>query len=196
MLTLVATYIIAISVGAGCAVINDLFFILSMKHQVLKKYEAHILRQLNSIQVGLVIWVILAEIAMFAYQIETESIQAILGITFAKFFIEIAILFAILLIRQVYLPALVRHQHTYGHLSDSMLEHSNGLIIASVTSLTSWLFIIFIVSSEFKAEFLDFGFATTIILYAVILIISNSFFLYMKTNVLHNKHKLKRSRKN
>lgn len=191
MLTLLATYIIAISVGAGCAVINDLFFITSLKHQVIKKHEAHTLRQFNSIQVVLVVWIILVELTIFALQIQVDSVQTILGVTFAKLFIEFVLLFSILMIRQVYLPALVRYQHTYGHLSDSMLEHNNGIVIASVTSIVSWFFIVFITSSEFKTDFIDFGFSTTIILYAATLIISNVFFIYLKNDVLHNKFKTK-----
>ena len=99
---------------------------------------------------------------MFAYLIQINSLQSILGVTIAKLFIEVVILFCALLLRQVHLPALVRYQHTYGHLSDSMLAHSNGLIMTCITSVSAWVFIVFITSSELKPEFMDFGFSTTI----------------------------------
>ena len=53
MLTLIAMYVLAIAVGCGAAVINDLFFFLSLKHHILKKHEIITLRQLLNIKLVL-----------------------------------------------------------------------------------------------------------------------------------------------
>lgn len=187
MLTLFGTYILAIAIGAGCAIINDLFFIVSLKHHKLKALEYNILRQLNSIQLALILWVILVEITMFAIQIQTISLSTILGVSIAKFLIELVILFSVLLLRQVHMPALHRHQHTYGHLSESFVEHTNGLIGTCVTSMVSWFFIVFITSSEMKEQFVDFGFTTTIIIYVITVVLANWLFIFMKNRILHRR---------
>lgn len=189
MLTLFGTYILAIAVGAGCAVINDLFFITSLKHHKLKSSEFNILSQLNKIQLVLILWIVLVEAVFFATRIQTLTFGSILGVSIAKFAIELVILFSVLFQKQLYLPALFRHQHKYGHLSDSFLEHSNGLLISCITSITSWFFIVFITSSEFKQNFVDFGFGTTISVYLVTTICTNLFFLFMKNRVLHRKNR-------
>ncbi len=188
MLTLFGTYILAIAVGAGTAVINDLFFILTLKHRIITKSEINILKQLNKIQIFLIVWIIFTEIVMFAVIIQNTSFALVLGVTLAKLIIELVVLFSALLQRQMYLPALVRYQHTYGHLSDSLIEHSNSLIYACVTSITSWFFIVFITSAEFKPQFIDFGFTPTILVYVGVTILCNIFFVFMKNNILHRRN--------
>jgi hypothetical protein len=187
MLTLFGTYILAIAVGAGAAIINDLFFIISLKHHRIKRYEFNILRQLSTIQLVLVLWIILAEVTMFAISVQTLSLQSILGVTIAKLCIEIVILFALLFQRQVYLPELMRHQHAYHHLSDSFLEHSNGLISACSISIVSWFFVVFITSSEYHPKFVDFGFVLTMGIYLCVMFLATGFFLFMKNRILFRK---------
>lgn len=188
MLTLFGTYIIAISVGAGCALINDLFFILSLKHHVLKRHEIVTLKQLNNLQIGLIIWIILAEITFFSVQIQNFSIGQIVGASVAKLLIELTLLFCVMSIKYIQLPTLIRHQHAYHHLSDSFVEHSNGLVGTSVTSLISWFFIILVTSASFGPIVADFGFGNTILTYIVSVIIASWFFIILKNKILHRKH--------
>lgn len=189
MLTLYATYLIAISIGAGAAFINDLFFIISLKHHVLKRHEIVILKQLNNIQVFLIVWILLSEIVFLSFQIQNFSLDSFIGATIAKLFIEVTVLFCALLIRQMHLPALIRHQHTYGHLSDSFIEHSNSLVGTCVTSMVSWGFIVLITSAAFNMKVSDFGFSTTIIAYIITCLVASWFFMLLKNKVLHRKGK-------
>lgn len=187
MLTLFGTYILAIAIGGGAAIINDLFFIISLKHQKIKRDEFNILKQLLTIQLVLILWIILTEITMFAIQVQNLSLQTILGVTVAKLCIEVIILFTILFQRQVFLPALERHHHAYRHLSDSFQEHSNGLVCTCSISIVSWFFIIFITSSEYRPEFIDFGFSITMLAYIGTTFLTSWFFLFMKNRILHRK---------
>ncbi len=187
MLTLFGTYILAISVGGGCAIINDLFFILSLKHHVLRRHEIIALKQLNNMQIFLIVWIILCEITFFAVQVQNFSIANVLGATMARIIIEIVLLICALLIRQLHLPTIVRYQHTHGHLSDSFLEHSNGLVGTCVLSLVSWFFIILTTSAAFSNAAIDFGFVTTILTYIIVSALASWLFISLKNRVLHRK---------
>ncbi len=190
MVTLFGTYILAICVGAGCAIINDLFFITSLKHHVLKRHEIITLKQLNNMQIVLIVWIILCEIALFSIQIQTFSLGILLGASMAKILIEIAVLFCVLFIRQMYLPGLIRHQHTYGHLSESFLEHSNGIVGTCATSLVSWFFIVLITSSGFGPTVANAGFVATIVTYIITCLLMSWLFIGLKNRVLHRKRKV------
>lgn len=189
MLTLFGTYVLAISVGAGAALINDLFFILSLKHHKLKHHELVTLRQLNNIQLFLIVWIILVEITMLAIQIQVTSLDLVPGASYAKLIIELVVLFCALLLRQVHFPALTRHQNTYGHLSDSFLEHSNELISTCAISLISWFFIVLVTSSMLNDSFVTFGFSPTLFTFAAVALLTSWLFVYLKNHVLHRKHK-------
>ncbi len=189
MLTLVATYIIAVSVGAGAALINDIFFLISLKNHKLTRYQFKSLKQLNSLQLILIIWIILVEVTFFAIQIQTYSMATLLGMTLARFIIEIVVLFCVLLLRQVHFPALMRHQHQYGHLSDSFTKHSNELIATCAISLVAWFYIILITSSTFESVFSDFGFGTTMIAFIVSALGATWLLVWMKNKFLHSKRK-------
>ncbi len=189
MLTLFGTYILAISVGAGAALINDLFFILSLKHHKLKRHELITLKQLNNIQLFLIIWIVMVEITMLAIQIQVTSLGLTPGVVFAKIVIELIVLFCVLLLRQMHLPVLIRHQNTYGHLSDSFLEHSNELISTCAVSLVSWFFIVLVTSSMFSQAFASFGFSSTLFGFAIVALFSSWLFVYLKNQVLHRKLK-------
>lgn len=189
MLTLIAIYILAISVGAGCALINDLFFFLSLKHHVLKHHEIVTLKQLNNIQLVLIIWIIIAEVTMIALNFQYAVNWHLAGVVIAKVLIEIAILFSTLLLRQVHMPALIRHQHQYGHLSDSFQEHNDSLVSTCAVSLVSWFFIVLITSGEFNRYMMDFGFIQTIVSYVIVSLFAVWLVVYLKNNVLHRKHK-------
>lgn len=189
MLTLIGTYIIALSVGAGAAVINDLFFLLSLKHHKLSRHELVTLKQLNNIQLFLIIWMILVEVTFFAIQIQTYSISTLLGMTLARFIIEIVVLFCVLLLRQVHFPALIRHQNQYGHLSDSFMHHSNELIATCAISVVAWFYIILITSSSFDSIFTDFGFGTTMISFIVSACLGTILLVSMKNKLLSVRRK-------
>ncbi len=189
MLTLIAFYVLAIAVGAGCALINDLFFFLSLKHHILKRHEIITLKQLNNIQLVLIIWIIIAEITMISMNFQYAVNWHLAGVVIAKVLIEIAVLFSTLLIRQVHLPALIRHQHKYAHLSDSFVEHSDALISTCALSLVSWFFIVLITSGEFNRYMMDFGFIQTIMSYAVVSVFVIWFVTFMKNSVLHRRGK-------
>lgn len=189
MLTLYGTYILAIAFGAGTAFINDLFFMLSLKHHSLNRHEVVTLKQLNNIQVILIIWIILCEVTFIAVQLQSLSFNYFLGLSIAKLMIELALLFFALLLRQMHLPALIRHQHTYKHLSDSFVEHSNTLIGTAVASLVSWIFIVFMSSSAFLYAAKDFTFTSTILLYLITIVATTWFFIFLKNKILHRKKK-------
>lgn len=187
MLTLLGLYLVAIAIGAGAAFINDLFFIISLKDHVLKRSEIITLKQLNLIQTILIVWIILTEITFFAIQIQNYTLGVFLGSTVAKLLIEIVVLFCALLLRQVHLPALIRHQNTYSHLSNSFIEHSNSLVGTAVTSLISWFYIVLLTSASFENVIIDFGFGTTIISYIAICLIASWFFILLKNKILHRR---------
>lgn len=189
MITLIATYIVAVSVGAGTALINDLFFLTSLKHRKLTKHDLITFKQLNNIQLFLIIWIILVEVTFFAIQVQTYSISTLLGMALARFVIEIVVLFCVLLLRQVHFPALIRHQHQYGHLSDSFVHHSNELTATCAVSLVAWFYIILITSSTFESIFTDFGFGTTMIAFIISAIFATSLLVWMKNKFLHPKRK-------
>lgn len=191
MLTLIAFYVLAISVGAGCALINDLFFFLSLKHHVLKRHEIITLRQLNNIQLVLIIFILIAEITMIAMNFQHAVNWHLAGVVIAKVLIEIAVLFTALLLRQIHMPALIRHQNQYAHLSDSFIEHSNALISTCALSLVSWFFIVLITSGEFNRYMMDFGFIQTIMSYVIVSIFVIWLVLFMKNSVLHRKNRKK-----
>ncbi len=188
MLTLIALYVLAISIGAGCALINDLFFFLSLKHHVLKRHEIVTLRQLNNMQLVLIVWILIAEITMIALNFQYAMNWHLAGVVIAKILIEITVLFTTLLLRQVHLPALIRHQNRYAHLSDSFLEHSNALVSTCALSLVSWFFIVLITSGEFNRYMMDFGFIQTIMSYIVVSVFAIWLVVFMKNSVLHRKH--------
>lgn len=187
MVTLIGTYIIAVSVGAGAAVINNLFFILSLKHHKLSRKEIISLQKLNNLQLYLIIWIILVEITVFAIQIQTYSIKTLLGMIVARLLIEIVALFCVLLLRQIHFPALIRHQHQYGHLSDSFALHSNELIATCSTSLVAWFYIILITSSSFENMFSDFGFNVTLATFVISSMFVTWLLVTMKNKFLHPK---------
>jgi hypothetical protein len=188
MLTLVAIYVLAIAVGAGCALIYDLFFMISLKHHLVKSHEAITLKQLNNIQVVLIIWILIAEVAMIAMNFQYAANWHLAGVVIAKVFIEIVILFCALLLRQVHLPQLLRNQHQHGHLSDSFLEHHDSLVSTCALSLVSWFFIVLITSGEFNRYMMDFGFIQTIMSYVIVSIFAIWLVVYLKNNVLHRKN--------
>ncbi len=189
MLTLIAIYILAIAVGAGCALINDLFFFLSLKHHVLRRHEIITLKQLNNLQLVLIIWIIIAEITMISLNFQYAINWHLAGVVIAKVLIEIVILFSTLLLRQVHMPALIRHQHQYGHLSDSFQEHSDALVSTCALSLVSWFFIVLITSGEFNRYMMDFGFIQTIMSYIVVSVFVIWLVTFMKNNILHRRNR-------
>lgn len=189
MLTLFGLYVLAIAVGAGCALINDLFFSLSLKHHILKRHEIIALKQLNNLQLVLIIWIVIAEITILALNIQVSGAWYISGANIAKILIELCVLFAALLMRQVHMPALIRYQNTHGHLSDSFLEHNNSLVGTTTWSMVSWFFLVLITSSEFNPRIMDFGFGATILVYAAVSILSIWIVLFLKNSILHRKYK-------
>jgi hypothetical protein len=196
MLTLLGTYILAIAVGAGAALIHDLFFFTSLKHHRLSRHETVTLKQLNNIQLFLILWMVLVEITFFAIQVQQYSISTLLGMALGRLVIEIVVLIALLIIRQIYFPTLIRYQQRYGHLSDSFGLHSNELIVACATSLIGWFYIILITSATFESIFTDFGFVTTLLTFVVTAAITSLILVHMKNTLLHPKKEVKRNQGN
>lgn len=191
MLTLIAMYVLAIAVGCGCAVINDLFFFLSLKHHILKRHEIITLRQLNNIQLVLIVFILFAECTFIALNFQNVADWHLAGVTVAKVLIELVALFCALLLRQVHLPALIRHQHAYGHLSDSFHEHNDALVSTCALSFVTWFFIVLISSGEFNRYMMDFGFVQTIVAYALVAVFAIWLVTFLKNNVLHRRKKVK-----
>jgi hypothetical protein len=187
MLTLIAIYVLAIAVGAGCALIYDLFFFLSLKHQIIRHHEIVTLKQLNNIQLVLIVFIILAEGTFISMNFQNVADWHLAGVSVAKVLIELVALFCSLLLRNVHLPALVRHQHAYGHLSDSLHEHDDGLVSTCALSLVTWFFIVLITSGEFDKYMMDFGFIQTIVSYVVISLFVIWLVVFMKNSVLYRK---------
>lgn len=180
---------IAIAVGAGCAFINDLFFSLSLKNHRFKNHEIVTLKQLNNIQLFLIVWIIIAEITMTTITYQYAINWTLSGALIAKIVIELVVLFTALSLRQIHMPSLLRHQNTYGHLSDSFVQHSNSMVATSVVSLTAWFFIVLITSSEFNVRVGDLGFGQTIISFVLVSLISVWIVLFLKNSVLNPQRK-------
>lgn len=187
MLTLFAIYMLAIAFGAGASFIFDFFFISSLKNHKLSSFEQKILRHLNSLQFILIIWIMVVEIVYLAIGMQYFSFSEIAGMAIAKLVIEVVALFCIMFLRKVHLPALIRHQVHYHHLSESFLEHSNTLIGTAAISLSSWSFILLITSGEINALVEDFGFLPTLFSYAIITFIFTLLVISMKNAFLKGR---------
>jgi hypothetical protein len=149
LLFFLALELTAISLGAGASFIFDSFFILSLKNHHLKDQEVKVLSRLNNISIISIIVAFISTTLFHAMILENDLYMSISPqLIVLKIILYMIIFVAILTLRRIHIPSLLRHQRQYIHLSDKFKNHQDSLISTVTYSSMSWLLIIFIVATS------------------------------------------------
>lgn len=177
--------LVCLALGASSALIFDAFFMLSLKDHKLLKLEIRMLRRISLLGVIAAFLSLCFYIGVLITDIQTST-DIRIGFSTAKLLILGIAFLAGLTERRIHLPALIRHQRDYFHLSEKMIEHQDPFIATAALSTVSWLAVIFLSVIEarglvdnYNATFL--GIAVTYLLVAYIL---SRLAVFLKNRVL------------
>lgn len=167
-------FLVSAAIGTGSSFISDVFFIFSFKNHKLKVHEIKILSRLQFTCIVSAILAIISRIILLALQIEAnvyihESLQ------YSMILILGVILVSTIVLRRFHIPALLRHQQKYTHLSESFKEHHDALITTSALNLISWIFVLILVAIENHSLVLNLpnlGFIKICISYVILAFLS------------------------
>ncbi len=177
--------LVCLSLGAGSAFIFDSFFALSLKNHKIREYEERMLQRINLFTVVSSSVALISYIMILAFRLEAGLVNT-LDIAFAKIFL-LAIAFATgMTLRKIHLPALLRHQREYFHLSSKFMLHQDSLVSTAVFSSVSWMMLILLtVLENFKAaEGFDFSILILAIIYIICAIICSKIAIFFKNEYL------------
>jgi hypothetical protein len=135
--------------------------------------------------------VVSAVIALFSYliylglQFETAS-DVRIGFLLAKIVLMALALLTGLSLRRLHLRALLRHQNTYGHLSDSMVAHTDTLVATAAYSTVAWMAVIVLTAIEYRQaqDAFRFGFLHIIIAYILVGYCASKAAIFLKRNLV------------
>ena len=182
--------LVGISLGAGAAFIFDCFFIISLKNHRISVREEKILSRLSLLSIIASTVAIFSYIIVLSFQFEENSISATgIGFATAKLLIFSFALLCGITLRKIHLPALLRHQQTYFHLSESMLLHQDSLISTAIYSTVSWLAVLTLTAIEqkqaiYSVSLTQYNFLHIIVIYIAVAITCNYVGLLIKNKVL------------
>jgi len=184
-LTLSTLELVCISLGAGSAFIFDSFFMLSLKDHKLRKIEVKMLYRISLLGVTSAILALCFYIALVITELQASTDLSI-GFATAKLIIFGVALSAGLALRSIHLPALVRHQTDYLHLSERMVEHQNPLIATAAHSTVAWIFVVFLtaVDSRGLVSTLNVTFIPIILTYIAIAYLASHVAVFVKNRIL------------
>ncbi|MEN9649502.1 MAG: hypothetical protein RL094_469 [Candidatus Parcubacteria bacterium] len=160
-------FLVSAAIGTGSSFIADVFFIFSFKNHQLRISELKMLLRLQFTAIIAASVALVSRLAYDAVRINSNiAIQS--GVETALIFIFAIILVSSIILRKFHLPALLRHQQKYSHLSDSFKDHHDALIATAALGLISWLFIIFIAACEAQTFSISLHFLNVFLAYVII----------------------------
>ncbi len=139
--------LVCIALGAGAAFIFDSFFILSLKHHLLRPYETSALKRISLFSIVASVIGLMAYIFGLAFAFEEAADFPLAFISAKTVFFCLAFITALTL-RRIHLGTLLRYQKSYAHLSESMIIHHDALISTAAYSTLSWLALILMTAFE------------------------------------------------
>ena len=143
---------VSIAIGAGASFIFCSFFVLSFKNHIVKPFEYTTLKRLSlyaTVSAGLALVAFIIQTAFF-FESNIDITNTDVSLILFQIILLAVALIGEMTIRKIHLPTLMRHQQTYFHLSDSMVDHQDPLIATVSFSIVSWLFIIFFAGLQFR----------------------------------------------
>lgn len=186
---LFSTHFAALALGAGSALIIDLFFVTSASTRILSARDVRKISRLNFAAIISVVIALITDVSIISYEVMNASDTAFSYWLLKLLLLSIIFLSAISL-RKIHLPTLLRHQKHNAHLSDSLIRHSTSLINTTIISTVTWISAVLATTYEYismkgtSPNPLNF-----LILYCVALYLSIHLFGYLKNKItkIHTK---------
>ncbi len=169
----------SISLAAGAALIGDIFLFISLRHRKLALSEISMLSRLAGICCISTIVAGVSNCALYAIRLDS-------GMTFEEninwsIILMLLVTFTCALtLRQVHFPALKRHQHSHGHISDSFVLHHESLIATSAVSAVTWISIITLLSAQNQGLYTSTSFGIIMVGYILLAFLVSQAVKYLK----------------
>ena len=143
VIVLATIQLVCIALGAAGAFIIDLFFMSSLSHSKLRPKEFFMVRRLNLLSIVSAIFALFLQ-TLILFSIPATIPDNFLTFSFITILFTIAAMVCSITLRKVHIPALLRHQEKYAHLSDHHLYHGEEIVLISTISTVSWITVLII----------------------------------------------------
>ena len=149
---LTTVQLVCIALGASGAFIIDLFFIASLSHSKLRPKEILMVRRLSLLSIASAIIALFIQTSIL-FSIKETIPESFLSFSFLTILFTMISLVCSMTLRKVHIPALIRHQTEYAHLSDHHLYHGEEIVLVSTISTVSWVTVLIVYAVAQTGEY-------------------------------------------